>query len=224
MNIIIIHGDYTTKSYERLQKFVKEAKRRNWSIKKINNKTIDISEELSSQELFDKKRFLVIDDFDLLRKKDINFINKRKADLDLTLIIFKSKILSKTKINKIKEVDKVEEFKLPVLIWRFLESIYPGNSRKCIELFHKIIIKDPPEFIFAMIARHFRDLYWSNLEGSEKEFPSWRHKKLISQAEKFGVDDIKKIINALADIDIKVKTSKANTKDELDFLLITKLE
>jgi DNA polymerase III delta subunit len=224
MNIIIIHGDYTTKSYERLQKFVKEAKRRDWSIKKIGDKSKDISEALSSQELFAKKRFLIIEDYDLIRKKDIEYINKQKNKLDLTLIIYKNKNLSKTKINKIKKVDKVEVFELPKLIWSFLDSIYPGNTRKVITLFHKIIINDPPEFIFAMIGRHFRDLYWSTLKDSEKEFQSWRYQKLRNQAKKLGKDRLKNIVSGLAEIDIKVKTGKAKLKNELDFLIITELE
>ena len=224
MKTILIHGDYNIKSYERLQKFIDEANRRKWSVIKIGDKSKNISEELSSQELFGKKRFIVIEDYDLLRKKDIDRINKQKDKLDLTLIIYKNKNLSKTKIGYIKDVDKVEVFELPKLIWSFLDSIYPGNTRNVITLFHKIIKKDPPEFIFAMIARHFRDLFWSMQDGAEKEFLSWRYQKLRSQAKKFDKDQLKKIINNLAEIDIKVKTSKANLKDELDFLLITQLE
>lgn len=224
MKIVILHGDYSIKSYGRLQTFIKEARKRDWSVKNVGDKSNNISEALSSQELFGKKRFLVIEDYDLMRQKDIKYINKHKDELDLTLIIYKNKNLSKTKINKIKNVDKVEVFELPKLIWSFFDSIYPGNTRDIIKLFHEIIKKDPPEFIFAMISRHFRDLYWSTLEGSEKEFPSWRYQKLRNQAKKFDKDKLKKFINNLAKIDIKVKTSKANLKDELDFLIITQLE
>ena len=54
-------------------------------------------------------------------------------------------------------------------------------------------------------------------------YPDWRLNKLKSQSNKFSDKLLKEIINDLSNIDVKVKTSKANLKDSLDLLIVKKL-
>jgi DNA polymerase III delta subunit len=44
------------------------------------------------------------------------------------------------------------------------------------------------------------------------------------QAEKFGLEKLKQIIGQLSDIDIEVKTSKADLLTSLDLLIVKQLE
>ena len=55
-------------------------------------------------------------------------------------------------------------------------------------------------------------------------YPSWRVGKLKSQASKFTIEQLKYLIEKLSEIDIKVKTSKADLTNELDLLIIKQLE
>ena len=48
--------------------------------------------------------------------------------------------------------------------------------------------------------------------------------KLKKQAGYFSVEKLKDIISKMAEIDIKVKTSKKNLVQLLDFLIISELE
>ena len=158
----------------------------------------------------------------------MEWIKNNSPRLDGTLIVYHPNLLAKTKIAKLPKLDKIEEFKLPKLIWSFLESFYPGNADRCFRMFNKIVETEPVEFVFALLARQMRDLYWVKAEEEEKKvgenFQAWRVGKLRSQANKFGECQIKEIINNLAEIDIKVKTSKADLASSLDFLIATRLE
>lgn len=223
MKIIVLHGDNVGTIYQRLDVFKKETKKRGWEIRYIDLNN-NIKEQLSSKSLFSENVLFILGEVNRLAKRDIDWINNNKDSIDGTLTIFSESILSKTFLNYFSTLHKVEEYRLPVLIWKLLESIFPGNTRNCIKLFHEVIKEESPEFIFALISRHFRDIYWSNLENNKLPYPAWRISKLRSQARKFPEGKVKQIIKMLSEIDIKVKTGKDNIPDSLDFLFATQLE
>ena len=224
MNITVIHGDNSLASYEQLQKLIESAKNKGFFITKITEKDEKIAEILSKQDLFNEKRLIVVNDWDNLKLTDIKWINDHKKNYDIALIIYKNKTISKTFLNKIEKIDKVELFDVPKIIWSFMESFYPKNTTNCLKFLNEIIKKNAVEFVFAMLARHLRDVYWATLPGSEKEFQSWRFSKLKFQAKKMGNEKVKEILRIMGEIDIKVKTTNSNLKDELDLLIITQLK
>jgi hypothetical protein len=75
-----------------------------------------------------------------------------------------------------------------------------------------------------MLARHLKDLYWVSIDPKTNQYPSWRLSKLKSQAEKFEGGKLTRIISDLSDIDILVKSSKADLLTELDLLMVKQLE
>jgi DNA polymerase III delta subunit len=109
-------------------------------------------------------------------------------------------------------------------LWNFLDGLYPGNSERSVKQLHKLIEREAPEFIFTLIAKLFRDLYWAKIDDKSLPYPSWRAGKLKLQSSKFSPEQLKDIISQLAEIDIKVKTSKAEILSELDLLIIKQLE
>lgn len=223
MKIIVLHGDNVTAVYKRLETFKNEAKRRSWETRYIDMKS-NIKEQVSITGLFEKNVLFILEDANRLSKSDIKWLNDNTDSIEGTLTLYSESILNKTFLNSFSNITKAEEYRLPVLIWKLLESIFPGNTRNCIKLFHEVIKEESPEFIFALISRHVRDLYWSNLENNNLPYPSWRISKLRSQARKFPDGKLKEIIKLLSEIDIKVKTGKDNIADSLDFLFATQLE
>ena len=113
---------------------------------------------------------------------------------------------------------------MPVILWNFLEGLYPGNSTKSIQKLHILFEKEAPELIFTLIAKLFRDLYWVKMDAMTLPYPSWRVGKLKAQSLKFTVDQLRLLIASLTEIDIKVKTSKSDLVTELDLLIIKQLE
>lgn len=218
MKIIVLHGDYIKKSRDRLEDFISSAQ------KIDSNFNLTISEQLSANSLFQKESLFILEDIKRLNQKDIDWIKKRGKDLALTLIIYHQGFIPKKVLNSFPKDAKIEEFKLPRIIFMYLDSIYPKNVKKVLVLFHELIRNEPVEFVFALMAKHLRDLYWVKVEPRSLPYPSWRITKLKVQSEKFKVEMIKEIIRKLAEIDIAAKTSKSDLISSLDLLMLTKLE
>lgn len=211
MKIIILHGDYTTKLYERLTKFIDAAQKRGWEI---------VNDEINqTPSLFNKERLTIVRKYNLITKSDIRNIVKVPG----TLVIYNEGTIPQLFLRQLPKETKsghtvvIEEFKLPKLIWNFLDNI-------SVKLLHEVIKTEPVEFVFSVLAKRFRDLYWAKTDLESMIYDSWRKTKLQKQAEKYTTREVVQIINKLAEIDIKVKTSKADLISELDLLLIKSLE
>ena len=206
MKIIVLHGDYTTKLYKRLTKFIEVAKKRDWEI---------VNDEINqTPSLFNKERLTIVRKYNLLSpRKDIPNIIKIPG----TLVIYNEGVIPQAFLKTLPKDTKIEEFRLPKIIWNFLDNI-------SIRLLHEVIKTEPVEFVFSVLAKRFRDLYWAKTDLESMIYDSWRKTKLQRQAEKYTTREVVQIINKLAEIDIKVKTSKADLISELDLLLIKSLE
>jgi DNA polymerase III delta subunit len=223
MKIIILEGDDERKLYERLTKFVEIANGRSWEVAYLDDPALSIQEQLSSTSLFGNERFFIIRDIARLGKKELEWISKKSKDLPGNLIVYHEGYVPAGILKALPDA-KIEEFKLPVILWNFLDGLYPGNSAKSIKQFHQIISREAPEFIFTLIAKLFRDLYWVKVDDKSLPYPSWRMGKLKSQSSKFTPEQLKLIISTLAEIDINVKTSKADLISSLDLLILKQLE
>lgn len=225
MEIVIIHGEHHTKSYERLQKYIEVAKERNWEIVRFDSETKDkkIPEIIATGSLFAKERLFIIE-YKFLLKTDITWINKNIDHIPGRVVIFAMDLLPTGVLNSFKKVKKVELFKIPRNIFTFLTSFYPKNTKDCLETLAEIKNEEPVEFIFSLLGKHLRDLYWVQNGASNIPYPSWRVMRLESQARKFDKDRLFRIINALALVDFQAKTSQVNLEESLDLLIVENLE
>lgn len=205
MKIIILHGDNTPKLYARLSKFLEVARERNWEI--INDEIIPTA------SLFGKERLFVFRKYSLLTTSQI----KNLSRLDGTLIIYHEGTIAQAFLKSLPEPKNIEEFTLPKIIWNFLD-------KPTVKVFHELTKYEPVEFVFNLLAKQMRDLYWVKTDPKTLFYPSWRLTKLKNQATRYTTREVVRIINELADIDIKVKTSKADLVSSLDLLILTKLE
>lgn len=225
MKIKIIHGDNNLLSYKILLKTLDEFKSKNYRVEKITKDSkLGLQEIISSQSLFKENIIYLIEDIKLIKTKDWNWIKSSSSNTEGVLVIYSDTLINKTLLNKFPKGTNIEEFKLPILIWKFLDSFYPKNSKVSLAFLHQISINEPIEFIFSLLGKTLRDLYWVKNDPVGLPYPGWRVGKLKNQASKFGETLLKEIIIELAKIDIKVKTSKADLLESLDFLIITKLE
>lgn len=212
MKIIVLHGDDTTKSYERLTRFVETAKKRGWEI---------VYDDLGvTESLFGNDKLIILKDIKLLTKKSLEAL----SNVSGTLVIYSEKDIPVTFLKTLPKDTKIEKFELPKILFVFLEAFYPGNSVRCLQLLHELIKSQAVELVFFMLARHLRDLYWISVDTKSTHFQAWQASKLKNQANKFTIQQLKQIISLLSDIDIKVKTSKADLLTSLDLLIVKQLE
>jgi DNA polymerase III delta subunit len=225
MKIIILHGDDVYKSQQRLDKFIEVAKKRDWEISRLEgSKVTNLGQELSSKSLFQKERLVIIEEPNKLTRKNLKWFKVNSQKLTGTIILYSNLLLSPVFLKELPENIRVEIFRLPKIIFTFLDSFYPKNGKNILKLLHKLTEDEPIEFIFSLLARQMRDLYWISCDPAQITYPSWRLNKLKIQSKKFTPGKLKELIAELSDIDIKAKTSEVNLLDSLDQLIITKLE
>lgn len=225
MKAILLHGDHSLDSYHRLQKLIQVAKERDWEVIKIGPKdNLSLPEKFTASNLFEGERFYVIENLGKIKKTDLDWFKKNIDRLSGTTIIYHDKAITNNLLKLIPKTIKTEEYKLPKLIFKFLESFWPGNSTTSIKLLHEVIKDESPEFVFNLLSRHLRDLYWAVLDKDSMPYPGWRVSKLTQQAKRFKKGKVAGLIKTLAEVDIEVKTSKANITDSLDFIIASELE
>ena len=142
MKLIVLHGDDTIKSYERLTKFIDEAKKRGWDI--VNDKIED------TPSLFGTEKLIIMRDYKLIKKDNQALLTKIPG----TLVIYhqaKIPVLALKNLN----ADKVELFELPQLLWKFLDNMTIKN-------FHELLKTQAVEYILAMMAWKLKQKYRTN--------------------------------------------------------------
>lgn len=224
MKIILLHGDHTVKSRDRLYKFITVAKKRGLEIIKTEEIDQSLVEILPSQNLFGTEKLVIVEDLNKVSNKDKDWIESKRKILETNLVFYSNSLLSATAIKKLPKPDKIEEYKLPKEIWSFLDSFFPGNVRNSLKLFDSVVENEPEEFVFAVLAKQVRDMYWAKKDMNGMPYPAWRSRKLRTQANKFDEQKLLEIYSELADLDIKSKTSKADMKDSLEYLIVTRLQ
>lgn len=224
MNLIVIHGDYVAASYSRLDELIKDAKKRGWEIKKISaNNRLRFSEQLSTKSLFEKDSLYIFDQLTKLPEKELKWLNNNEKNLNINFVLYHTNFIP-AKILRLLPKHKVEEFKLPRLIWNFLDSFYPGNSKKCLYLLHKVCENEPVEFVLALLSRRLKDLYIAKIDPKDLDYAAWRVSKLKTQSKRFTKEQLKEVISALASADVEAKQSKLPLLTSLDLIITSKLE
>lgn len=162
MKIIVLHGDDSQKSYDRLTIFINEAKKRGW-------KVTDFSlEEITNQTLFGEESFFILKDYKVLDKKTIERLKKYSGNL----IVYTAGFNPAMFLKLLPSDAKIEKFELPQLLWKFLDNMTVSGL-------HELIKTQPIEYVLAMIAWKFKQNYLKN--------PSEKNVNLISKLAEIDV-------------------------------------
>lgn len=223
MKITLIHGTHATASRKRFETIVSAIRKRGWNIS-VLEEPFNLQSQLRAGSLFDANELYVIDGkLAKISEKDLQWLASDGEKISGNLLLYHDGGASAKLLKELKSV-KIEAFPLPKLIFSFLDTIIVGNSKRSLQLLHQVLENEPVEFVFALLASLFRDLYWIKADPATLKLPPWRAQKLKRQSAGFSVEQLKKIISQLAEIDIKVKTSQADLTTELDLLIAKELE
>ena len=225
MKVIIVHGDHIEESYERITKFINVAKNRGWKIERLSGKdTQNLPEVLSATTLFNDERLFIIEDPAKTPKNQLHWIKEKVKNLPGNLVIFSESEIGKRMLDMLPKADKTEVFKFPKLIYKFLESFYPGNAEACLRILYALKDRHAQEYILAILGNHLRDVYLAKIAPDSLNYPSWRIGKLKRQADKFSEVKLNQVISYLAEADFLSKTSSHSIFDSLDLIIATQLE
>jgi DNA polymerase III delta subunit len=210
--MIIIHGENTIASREKLMENFAEAKRENREIVRFDAKELSevILEELfGTSDLFGGKKTIVIEGLHSLPKstKQKTMIQMcAQADLH-DLVLWEKRELTATMLKNFAKA-QVFSFKASKTLFAWLDSLgKKGDETKKIQLLHDALSADGEYFCFIMLIRQFRLLI--QIKSGEKIAGApFMITKLKAQASFFSLEEMLKIYNQLLEMDYSQKTSK----------------
>ncbi len=230
--MVILHGENIVASRKALEQEVATFKKKGADeIIALDGGKLELTElkqALESTSLLGKNRLVIIEN--LLsstkgKRKEEMLDYLKQENRDKPLILWESKEIGKLGLKKLTSKAKINLFKIPPLIFKFLDSLSSQNKKETLKLLHQCLRTDSPEIVFYMICRQMRLLIIARDLG-EKGLPlaPWQQAKFLNQAQKFSLDQLLKIHQRLLRIDYEQKTGKAPMPlaSQLD-LLITDL-
>ncbi len=142
------------------------------------------------------------------------------------------KLVSYKKNKKIetKDIELLVKPKIEPEIFKTIDAIASRSKKQALELIHKHLEKgDNPLYLLSMINFQFRNLLTIRdlIEKNESPYALLKEarlhpyviKKSYSQAQKFKIDELKKIYQKIFQIDLAIKTGKVEPETALDILI-----
>jgi DNA polymerase III delta subunit len=226
--MIIIHGENTIASREKLVDCITQSKLKGNEIVRIESKSLteaQLEELLGTSDLFGTEKTVIIDSLHSLptSKKKKNLVAQLKNSQLHELILWEKRALTKTMLKPFPSA-QVFEYKASKTLFAWLDLFGKSkDSTKKLTLLHDAFNSDGEYFCFLMLIRQFRLLIQVKT-GAKVGGAPFMITKLKSQANNFTEEELLKIYKKLLKIDIAQKTSKnlLSLQQELD-LLTTKL-
>ncbi|MBI4130676.1 hypothetical protein HY468_05135 [Candidatus Roizmanbacteria bacterium] len=218
--ITILHGDDIVVSRNKLIENKRIAREEGKEVFTLEGKEAGLSmlvQSLESHSLFGGMKLVVIENLlsnlraGKARDEIIDYLVAGKFDADMILWEGKSVGRQLLKLKKQKHIN-VAEFKMPVTIFKFVDSIMPGNQQTTLSALDESLITTVPEVVFTMLVRQFRLLialtYGADIDETKRLAP-WQRGKLKRQASAFTEEKLKNAYKELLLIDYQTKTGKS---------------
>lgn len=228
--MLILHGENIVASrktlYEKIASFKEKGVDEIIVLDGIKLTLTEVKQALESTSLLGQARLVVIENlFSSPKNKEQSEIISylEKVDKETPLILWEQKDLSRTILKKLAQRATIELFKIPPLIFKFLDSISPQNKKNTLILLHQSLKTDSPEIVFYMLCRQARFLIIARDLGRKglSSLPSWQQAKFLRQAEKFTLEQLLNFHKKLLKIDYEQKTGRASLplSSQLDLLI-----
>lgn len=224
--MIVIHGEQTHVSRQKLIELIQQAKTGNQEVITISAKNLtpaDLETQLGSESLFGNSRLVVIEELHSLpvsaRRKAL--IEQVKTT-EVELILWEKRSLTKTQLKALNP-KQVYEFKPTSNLFKWLDSLSPNPKTKSqqLKLLKAATDSDGAELCLIMLARQTRLLIQAKTHSKIAGAP-FMITKLNSQAQAFTIEQLLKLHTKLLELDLAQKTNSYpwSLTDELDLLVI----
>lgn len=210
--ITIIHGDDIVVSRKKLTDVIESLKGREvLHFQGDGTNITDVVQVFESQSLFDKKRLVVLERFIETKDKALiaTIVNHLKKDLSHDVIFWEPKEIKKELLALLPKESAVFFYKQDQLLFRFLDSIRPGNTKEMLTILYQVRKTEADELILYMLVRQFRLLLGVVSKapiGEVKRLVPWQRGKLERQAQLFGQERLVLIYKRLFQIERGAKT------------------
>lgn len=220
--ITLLHGDHIEASRNELNTIKKEAGEK--EIRQLDGQSIEsatLIQSLDSSSLFGGEILVVIERlFSKLgrQQKKIEELAGMLAKTQADIVLWEDKEVGATVIKNLGTAT-VRLFKLPVLIFQFLDTVKPNNVKQLLTLFEQL---DSPELVFAMLVKRVRQLISIADGGTPAGLQGWQVARLTTQAKSFTMSELVALYTRLghAEYAIKSGTSPFTMRQLLEQIVV----
>lgn len=221
--MIIIHGEDSLNSYQRLSELIEMAKSRGLEIIIKEASELDpatLHQESGGSDLFGIRNCLIIKNLlsgPKSKQKDglITALIKMTA---VETILYEPKDISLTVLKPFVKA-QIEAFNISPVIFKFLDILRLGNTRVILQAWNRLLeLGHEPEYVFSMVVRQFRLLIQAKSGASYLKLSPYPKKLLTAQAGYFTLSQLLDLHHGLYQIDKRIKTGLSSLP--LDQLLL----
>jgi DNA polymerase III delta subunit len=210
--ITLIHGDHIEASREELNRRRSESKA--IDIRNLDGRSLDSStlvQSLESSSLFGGDTLVVVERlFGKLGRqvKKIEELCKLLVASSQTtdILLWEDKEVGATVTKYLGKDARVMVFKLPVLIFQFLDGVKSGNGEMALKIYQDLVSSEAPELVFSMLVKRVRQLIQIADGGTPEGLADWQAGRLTTQAKSFTMEKLLASYKKLHDIEVSIKT------------------
>jgi DNA polymerase III delta subunit len=228
--LTILHGDNIVASRLVLNQHLNRAKQAKIKdIIRLDGKEIkleDLIQALESSSFFGTNKLVIVENlFSRPRSQEksaiLNYLSTSISSIETNLVIWEKKEIKPSSFKKFPKA-KIQLFKTPAIIFKFLDSLKPKNTKVMLSLLSQCLQSDSAEIVFYMLARQIRLLFLA-LEPKSLKLAPWQVNELKAQAQQLGPPKLKTLHQKLLAIDERIKTGQSflGLAGELDLLLLS---
>lgn len=225
----LIHGDNIVLSRQKLNQLIEQSRTKGVAeVIKLDGKKLaetQLKHALETKSFFGAEKLVVIEGLlsRVLSKEKNILVEILGSDSQQTpVILWDAKEITKTWLNKLENFN-AQLFKTPASIFKFLDSLKPGNAKISLTLIQHSNKENAPELVFYMLSRRVSDLIIANDPKSTSLLKGapWQKSRLISQSKNFSSQGLLSFHQDLLSIDESIKTGSAllPLSSQLDLLL-----
>ncbi|MEK7592439.1 MAG: hypothetical protein AAB508_03525 [Patescibacteria group bacterium] len=210
----LIHGDTIEESRKEFVRAKNEARG-----KELRDLTDFASDEnalrqgLESHSLFGTDLLVVFENalshFGRKEKALEKFLSIIKENTNIDILFWEGKEISKGTLTKLEIGSNIQLFKLPVVLFTFLDSIAPKNERVLLDIYRKTILSNDPYLVFTMIVRRVHDLICIAQGVPSDPAQAWQMGRLTKQTKLFTIDKLLSMHRHLLALDISNKSGNS---------------
>lgn len=209
--IIIVHGEDSLNSYKRLAELIEIAKSSGLETIIKEASELDMAtlrQESGGSDLFGAKNCLIIKNLlsgPKSKPKDSLIAALGKIS-EGEIILYEPKEITKTALKPFNKA-KIESFDINQVIFKFLDTLRPGNTRVILQSWNRLLeLGHEPEYVFSMLTRQIRLLIQAKSGASYLKLTPYPKKLILAQANYFTLNQLLDLHYRLYETDKRIKT------------------